>query len=146
MHPLLSENYPWDTSYTDQLSLITVVLEVSLVLEFPRNKATRRMMNTAPPTTHTHGWVYHVVVVFVVVVVLELAEVSWATRTICMQTKTIARNSLYPSWKLRLFIQRIFVLKNNYTYNTDNILPNMFKRKERSLTAFAGELFLHFFQ
>jgi len=36
------------------------------------------------------------------------------------------------------------LIKKYYTYNTDNILPNMFKRKKPLSKPFAGELFPHF--
>jgi hypothetical protein len=53
------------------LSFITVVL-VSLVLELPRIRATRMIINTAPPATHTHGDEYHWVVVDSVVFVVTV--------------------------------------------------------------------------
>lgn len=53
-----------------QLSFITVVLDSVVELELPRSSATSMMINTAPPPTHTHGDVYHSVVVLVLVVVL----------------------------------------------------------------------------
>ena len=57
----------------------------SVVFELlPRISANKIRMNTAPPTTQTHGCVYHVVVVVVVVVVLEELELvlSWANKTV----------------------------------------------------------------
>jgi len=60
-------------------SFITVVLLTSFV-ELPRNNATKIISKTAAPTIHTHGCVYHslvVVVVVVLVTVVELPVLSW---------------------------------------------------------------------
>ena len=62
---------------------MTVVF--SEVLEvLPRIRAKRIRTNIAPPTTHIHGCVYHVVVVVVVVVVFEELELvlSWANKAV----------------------------------------------------------------
>src|SRR6187549_496030 len=91
------------------LSFITVVL-VSLVLELPRIRATRIIINTAPPATHTHGDVYHCVddVVDSVFVVTVLSP-SCAHSTTCIHTKKIARKILYPQQKLICFMINFFV-------------------------------------
>ena len=91
------------------LSFITVVL-VSLVLELPRIRATRMIMKTAPPATHTHGDVYHCVddVVDSVFVVTVLSP-SCAHSTTCIQVKKIARKNLYPQRKLICFMINFFV-------------------------------------
>ena len=47
------------------------VLEVD---ELPRKRATRMIINTAPPATQTQGEVYHSEVVVVVVVVLDFSD------------------------------------------------------------------------
>jgi hypothetical protein len=64
---------------------LSVRLASVLELELPRNKATNNKINTAPPTTHTHGSAYQVslVVVLVVMEVEELDEVSCANTTVC---------------------------------------------------------------
>ena len=71
------------------------------------------MMNTAAPTTHTHGCVYHVVVVFVVSFVTDVLELeldsplpSWAHITNCIRLKMkTSRNLLIiPSLAFFIFI------------------------------------------
>ena len=85
-------------------SLITVVLDTSLVsreLLPPRRRATRTISKTAPPTTHTHGSVYHVVVSVVVLrVVTEVEVVSWANNTTWIKLK----NNTSRYWPARMII------------------------------------------
>src|SRR5438046_1072282 len=42
-------------NYIYVLSVFITVVRVVSLLELPRNKATSKMINTTPPTTHTHG-------------------------------------------------------------------------------------------
>src|SRR5436190_2448115 len=93
------------------VSFITVVL-VSLVLELPRIRATRIIINTAPPATHTHGDVYHCVddVVDSVFVVTVLSP-SCAHNATCIQAKKIARKILYPQRTLICFMMIFFIKK-----------------------------------
>ncbi len=74
--------------FTDFVT-VTLSDRVSELLLLPLNKATISNNNTAPPTIHTHGCVYHVSVVVVVdVEELELLllfppVLSWAMATAC---------------------------------------------------------------
>ena len=89
---------------------MTVVLRETSVLsllELLRMRATIMIINTAAPTTHTHGWVYHSVVVVVdsVVVTVVLEPVlSWAHEKtpIILNKKTKANLTM-------LFILTVFI-------------------------------------
>ena len=92
----------------------TVVRDTSVVLELPRNNATRIIMNTAVPTTHTHGCAYHVVVVVVVLVVVSLwpePELSWAQVATCIRLKKNSSNHLQAMPPLSFFISLILKQK-----------------------------------
>jgi hypothetical protein len=88
---------------------VTVTLsERVFELLLPRIRATISNNNTAPPTIHTQGWVYHVSVV-VVVVVLELEELlaalSCAKAIACINAsiKNVTR-ALYENALVNCFI------------------------------------------
>ena len=49
----------------------------------PRSRAIININNNAPPTTHIHGCVYHVVVVVVVLLLELLLMLSWANAIAC---------------------------------------------------------------
>ena len=57
------------------LSFTTVVLSDVVWVLLPRMSAMIRSSRIIPPTTHIHGWVYHVELVVVVVLVRELSTV-----------------------------------------------------------------------
>jgi hypothetical protein len=85
-----------------------VLRETSVVSlpEFPRIRATRIIINTAPPTIHTQGWAYHSVVVVVVVsvVTLLLEEVlSCAHKEILMKLNKKITQSL------KILLQFLFI-------------------------------------
>ena len=63
-------------NYSTSVVLVTIVLSVRdevLLLLLPLTKATISNINTAPPTTQTHGSVYQVCVSDVAVVVVVVA-------------------------------------------------------------------------
>ena len=86
---------------------MTVVRVTSLLELPPRKSATSIISNTAPPTTHTQGWVYHSVVVVElellcrVVVVPELSCAPAAKEILVNKKK---RKYLQAAPKLNVFM------------------------------------------
>ena len=79
-----------------------------LLLELLRNRATSIIINIAPPTTHTHGCAYHVVVVVVVSLVTDVLELelllSCAQVTTCIKLKRNINKNLPKMPSLTFFM------------------------------------------
>ena len=95
--------------------LVTVTLSVLLVelLLLPLTNATISRINTAPPTIHTQGCVYHscvsVVVVAVVVVVVAVEALSCAHAMACVNVSNINRKTyLIDPGLIKFFIVVFF--------------------------------------
>ena len=94
---------------------LSVVLLDELLL--PLTNATISKINTAPPTTHTHGCVYHscvsVVVVDVVVVLVDVAALSCAHANARVSVNTISKNTyLIDPCLIKFFILMFLVNKS----------------------------------
>jgi hypothetical protein len=95
------------------MTVVLVVVSLSFV-ELPRNRAIKMIRNTAPPTTHTHGCIYQVLVVVVVVevlVVLTEPVLSCAVATTSIKLDTNTNRSLYAMFTKILFIPVDYLMK-----------------------------------
>ena len=97
-----------------QISLVVVLLvrfTITFSLLPPRNRATKMISNTIPPTMYIQGSIITVVsFVFTVVVVEELLEVlSWAHTNACVIVKRNRANEFLRVAMLKYFFMLLML-------------------------------------
>ena len=96
----------------DRLVIVTLSVVLLVELLLPLTNATINKIKTAPPTIHTQGCAYQsccsVVVVWVDVVVVDVAALSCAHAIACVRAKKKSSKAFFSDLRLNKFFILFF--------------------------------------